>query len=125
MWASTISNSSITSCLIPSILDSRERGAGPAVKVMLYSGDCFEEEPEAAYSFADGFKACELKAILLHDNMTSDAAARKGFDAIARRTGGVCVDFHGADHAANSASELRHKNTVRCSLLLPISGARL
>jgi hypothetical protein len=58
-----------------------------AVKVMLYSGDCFEEDAEAAYPLADGFKARGIKAILMHDKTTGDAAARIVFDEIARSTG--------------------------------------
>lgn len=79
----------------------------PGVKVLLYIGDCFEEEANAAYALADAFKARGVKAVLLHDSTTGDAAARAVFDEIARRTGGVCVDFHGAQGGANPAGELR------------------
>ncbi len=79
----------------------------PAVKVMLYIGDCFEESREAAYARADSFKARGIKAIMLHDSTTGDAEARSVFDEIARRTGGVCVDLHGAGGTAGSAGELR------------------
>lgn len=64
------------------------------VKVMLYIGDCFEEDPAAAYELADAFRLRGVRAILLHDASSGDAAARSVFEEIARRTGGVCVDFY-------------------------------
>lgn len=68
----------------------------PAVKVFSYIGDCFEESVTAAYAMADRFKTRGIKAIMLHDSSTGDPGARAVFDEIARRTGGVCVDFQTA-----------------------------
>jgi len=69
----------------------------PDVKVFVYIGDCFEESEDAAYEAADAMKARGTKAIMLHDAMTGTSHARQVFEEIARRTGGVCVDFHGGD----------------------------
>lgn len=66
------------------------------VKVLVYIGDCFEEVPSAAYEQADALRLRGTRAILFHDASTSDQNAREVFEEIARRTGGVCLDFHGA-----------------------------
>lgn len=96
--------------------------AQSGVKVMMYTGDCFEEDPQAAYDRADSFKARGIKAIMLHDSSTGDAAARHVYDEIARRTGGVCVDFHG-EHGTNAAGELRE--LLEAVAVLTLGGVKL
>lgn len=78
----------------------------PAVKTLLYIGDCFEESPAAAYELADSFKARGIKAFILHDTSTGGASARVVFEEIARRTGGVCVDFQSARGAGQDLREV-------------------
>ncbi len=64
------------------------------IKVLLYIGDCFEETPAAAFEQADALRLRGVRAILFHDASTGDQTARTVFEEIARRTGGVCLDFH-------------------------------
>lgn len=94
-----------------------------AIKVMLYIGDAFEESPDEAYSRADSFRARGIKAIMLHDSMTGDPASRAVFEEIARRTGGVCVDFHGAHGNVNPADELRE--LLDAVAVLTLGGVKL
>lgn len=68
--------------------------AHSGVKVFLYAGDCFEEATGGAYELADSFKARGIRAVMLHDSATGGEQARRVFEEIARRTNGVCVDFH-------------------------------
>lgn len=70
------------------------------VKVLMYTGDCFEESAEAAFDQADRFKLRGIRAIMLHDERTGDGRAWEVFSEIARRTGGVCIKLHGGDRQA-------------------------
>lgn len=83
-----------TTQLIPLMQKTRQH---PDVKVFLYVGDCFEESEAEAYEAADALKARGIRAVMLHDASSGDIAARQVFEEIAKRTGGVCVDFHGGD----------------------------
>jgi hypothetical protein len=67
------------------------------VKVFLYIGDNFEEYDHEAYELASAFKARGVRAIMLHDATSGTDVDRKVFEEIARRSGGVCLDFYGHD----------------------------
>ena len=68
------------------------------VRVFLYIGDCFEESERDAYAAADAFRARGIRAIMMHDSKGGGGPNdRQVFEEIARRTGGVCIDFHGGD----------------------------
>jgi hypothetical protein len=69
--------------------------AHAGVKVLIYIGDCFEEDAEAAFAAADALRLRGVKAIMFHDASSGDHRARTVFEEIARRTGGACLDFHG------------------------------
>ena len=88
------------------------------VKVMVYIGDCFEEDAAAAFEAADAFRLRGIRTILFHDASSGDQAAREVFEEIARRTGGACVDFYGAAH-----EELR--SIVEAAAVLAYGGVKL
>ena len=78
-----------------SVMEQVRAHAG--VKVLLYIGDCFEEVPSAAFEQAEALRLRGVRAILFHDAVTGNQQARLVFEEIARRTGGACLDFHGAN----------------------------
>jgi hypothetical protein len=82
------------STALVSLMEQVRTHAG--VKVLLYIGDCFEEDPAAAFEQADALRLRGVRAILFHDAATGNQKARTVFEEIARRTGGACLDFHGA-----------------------------
>jgi hypothetical protein len=75
----------------------------PAIKVVIYIGDVFEESLPQARTIADAMGAQATKLIILHD--TSDPAARRDtelFRDLANRTGGCVLPFD-----ANAPGRLR------------------
>jgi hypothetical protein len=66
------------------------------VQVLLYIGDCFKEDPAAAFEQANALRLRGVRAILFHDATTGDQKARTVLEEIARRTGGACLDFYEA-----------------------------
>jgi len=74
--------------------------AQSGVKAFLYVGDCFEEVEDDAYAEGDRFKARGIRAIMIHDESTTDSRAWEVFCEIARRTGGVCIKLHSGDRQA-------------------------
>lgn len=101
--------------LVPLMQRTREH---PDVKVFLYIGDCFEESEEEAYEAADALKARGIRAVMLHDASSGDMAARRVFEEIAKRTGGVCLDFYGGDRQAM-------KNIFEAVAVLAVGGIKL
>lgn len=85
------------STALVSLMEKVRMHAG--VKVLLYIGDCFEEVPSAALEQADALRLRGVRTILFHDASTGDPTARAVFEEIARRTGGVCLDFHDSNPA--------------------------
>ena len=66
----------------------------PAIRVVIYIGDVFEESQPQARQIADAMGAQTTKLIVLHD--TSDPAARRDtelFWDLAKRTGGCVLPF--------------------------------
>jgi len=86
--------------LLPILSASLKR---PAVRVVIYIGDVFEESLAEGRRLADAMGAKGIKLIVLHD--TADAAARpysEVFWDLARRTGGCVLPFN-----ANASDRLR------------------
>jgi hypothetical protein len=68
--------------------------AKPAVRVVVYTGDVYEESLAAGRRIADAMGLRKVRLIVLHD--TSDPAARRDaeiFLDLARRTGGCVLPF--------------------------------
>ena len=77
--------------LLPILAASLKR---PAVRVVVYIGDVFEESVSEGRRLADAMGAQKTKLIVLHD--TADPAARRDAEAfwdLARRTGGCVLPF--------------------------------
>lgn len=69
-----------------------ERG----VKVVLYAGDAYEEDPMAAYELARSLKLRGARVICLHErsgNPNQDDRVGKVFGTLADLTGGACIPF--------------------------------
>jgi hypothetical protein len=66
----------------------------PAVRVVIYIGDVFEENIQHGRELADSMGAHQIRLIVLHD--TSDLSARKDAEVfwdLAKRTGGCVLPF--------------------------------
>jgi hypothetical protein len=75
----------------------------PAVRVVVYTGDVFEENPEEGRKLADMMAARGIKLVVLHDG-SHDEARRFAdvFHDLTRRTGGCVLPFD-----ANAPDKLR------------------
>lgn len=104
-----------TTALVP-IMEKIREHAG--VKVLLYIGDCFEESRTSAYEAADALRLRGVKAIMFFDSCSGDTEARAVFEEIARRTGGVCLDFQEA-----ASDDLR--NILEAVAVLAYGGVKL
>jgi hypothetical protein len=77
--------------------------SNPGVRVVVYTGDVFEESPVRGRKLADAMGVKGIKLIVLHD--TADWNARRDAEVfldLARRTGGCVVPFD-----ANAPARLR------------------
>jgi hypothetical protein len=77
--------------LLPILAASLKR---PAVRVVVYIGDVFEENVPRGRQIADAMGAAGIKLIVLHD--TADAGARRDVEMfwdLAKRTGGCVLPF--------------------------------
>lgn len=77
--------------------------ASPGVRVVVYTGDVFEESPARGRKLADAMGLRSMRLIVLHD--TSDWNAKRDAEVfldLARRTGGCVLPFD-----ANAPSRLR------------------
>ncbi len=86
--------------LLPIMLAALRR---PAVRVLVYVGDVFEENLVQGRSLADDMGAKGIRLIVLHD--TADPSARRDaevFWELAKRTGGCVLPFN-----ANAPDRLR------------------
>jgi hypothetical protein len=86
--------------LLPILATSLKR---PAVRVVVYIGDVFEESLSSGRTLADSLGASGIKLIVLHD--TADRSARRDaeiFWDLAKRTGGCVLPFD-----ANAPGKLR------------------
>jgi len=78
--------------LLPILSTSLKR---PAVRVVIYIGDVFEESVSQGRRLADAMGAQKTKLIVLHD--TADPAARRDVEVfwdLAKRTGGCVLPFN-------------------------------
>lgn len=88
------------------------------VKIFLYIGDCFEEEPLEAYELADAMALRGVKALMFHDDATGGTFHRDVFAEIARRTGGALIDFR-------SWSQAELREIFAAVAVLAVGGVRM
>jgi len=102
--------------LLPILSTSVQR---PAVRVVVYIGDVFEESVAQGRRLADAMGAQRTKLIVLHD--TADLAARRDVEVfwdLAKRTGGCVLPF-------DSSAPGRLRDLLSAVAVYAVGGERL